>query len=164
MGKEKIVVDTNILISALGWEGNPKELFRKFINGEFELIISQKQLEELKRVMDYPKFKFTEQQKSKFLTIINTIATVVEIKGTLHVIKEDPDDNLVLESAIENKASFIITGDKHLLKLKEYSGVNITTVAQFLGEVSSRTVPSVSSSSFFVTIFFVFYSYKSFFL
>lgn len=137
MGKEKIVVDTNVLISALGWEGNPKELFRRIINEEFELIISQKQLEEVKSVMNYPKFKFTEEQKSKFLTILLTIATVVETRGTIHVIKEDPDDDVILESSIRNNVQFIITGDGHLLKLKEYSGVKIITVAQFLGEISS---------------------------
>ena len=66
MGKKKIVVDTNNLISALGWNGNSRELLRNIIDREFELFISKKQIEELKRVMDYPKLKFNEEQKPDF--------------------------------------------------------------------------------------------------
>ena len=51
MGEKKIVLDTNILISALGWRGKPNEIFRKVINGELELIISKKQIEELKTIL-----------------------------------------------------------------------------------------------------------------
>ncbi len=55
MGEKKAIIDTNILISAFGWEGKEKELFREFLNEKFELIISKQQLEELRRALDYPK-------------------------------------------------------------------------------------------------------------
>ena len=67
MGKKRIVLDTNILISALGWSGNPRIIFDKVIEGEFELILSFKQLDELLRVLNYPKFKFTYEQKDPLL-------------------------------------------------------------------------------------------------
>ena len=60
MGKKKIVIDTNNLISALGWEGNSRDLLIRVINKEYEFIISIKQIEELKRVLDYPKFGFSK--------------------------------------------------------------------------------------------------------
>ena len=132
MGKKKIVIDTNVLISSLGWEGNPKEIFRRTLAGEFELIISEKQLEELKQVMDYPKFSFIEDQKSRFLTMLLEIAKVVKTSDKIKIIKEDPDDNIIIESAFENNAQFIISGDAHLLKLKKYSNVKIVTPAKFL--------------------------------
>ena len=53
MGKTKATLDTNILISALGWEGNPKQVFAKVLNGEIELVISDKHFTELERVLDY---------------------------------------------------------------------------------------------------------------
>ena len=59
MGK-KVVLDTNILISAFGWGGNPKQIFNKIIGKELELITSSEQFEELSKVLDYPKFNFTE--------------------------------------------------------------------------------------------------------
>ena len=131
MGKKKIVLDTNILISTIGWKGNPKEIFKKVLEKQFELIISQKQLEELKRVMNYPKFSFTENQKNKFLSILLETATVVETHNNLDIIKEDPDDNIILETAIENNAEYIITGDNHLLKLKNFKQIKIVTPAEF---------------------------------
>ncbi len=132
MGKKKIVLDTNMFISALGWQGKPKQLLEKCIDGEFELIISSNQLDELMRVMDYPKFAFTEEQKLTLLGIITAISTVVHISNTLHIIKEDPDDNIILETAIGGDAEYIITGDPHLLQLKKFSKVNIMTGAEFL--------------------------------
>lgn len=132
MGKKKIVLDTNILISALGWKGNPKEIFRRVLEGEFELFMAEKQLEELKEVMNYPKFAFTEDQKSRFLTLLLSVAKVVETSGKLKVIKEDPDDDIILESAIENNVDFIISGDDHLLKIKEYLNVKIVNASEFL--------------------------------
>jgi len=129
---KKIVLDTNVLISALGWKGKPKEIFLRTIEGEFELIISSKQLEELKEVMNYPKFSFTEEQKIKFIEIIMSTAKIVETIGNLKVIKEDPDDDIILESEIENNAEYIISGDIHLLKLKEYNKVKILKPAEFL--------------------------------
>lgn len=133
MGK-KIVVDTNNLISALGWEGNSRKLFRRIINEEIEWFISLKQIKELKRVMDYPRFKFTEEQKRKFLEIIFEIANVIDTKTKLDIVKEDSDDNIILECAVECKVNFIITGDKHLLKLKEFKGIKIIRVKDFLKE------------------------------
>ena len=134
MGKTKIVLDTNILISALGWEGKPKEIFRRVLAREFELILAEKQLEELKEVMNYPRLGFLEAQKTAFLNILLQIATIVETKGKLKIIKEDPDDDMILESAIESGATFIISGDHHLLKLKEFQNIHIVTVSKFLEE------------------------------
>ncbi len=132
MGKEKIVLDTNILISALGWKGNPNEVFRRVVEGEFELIISQNQLDEIKEVMNYAKLGFTEDQKSRFIAILINTAKIVKTSGKLKVIKEDPDDDIILETAVENNAGYIISGDHHLLKIKEYLGIKIVTVSEFL--------------------------------
>ena len=133
MGKKKLVVDTNNLISALGWEGNSRELVRKIIDKEYELCISRKQIAELKRVMDYPKFKFTASQKQKFLEILYEIAAIADTTTKLTV-TEDPDDNMLLECALEAKADYIISGDEHLLKLKEFKGIKIVSVKDFLDE------------------------------
>ena len=78
-GKIRVLLDTNIYISALGWSGKPKIIFEKCLSGEFELITSAEQLDELIRVMDYSKFKFTLDQKQNMLGIISSIAIFVEI-------------------------------------------------------------------------------------
>lgn len=132
MGKKKVILDTNILISALGWKGNPRAIFNKVINGKIELIISFKQIGELLRVMEYPKFKFSKEQKDRFLSILLEVSTLVTTTSKLDIIKEDPDDNLILEPANEMKIDYIISGDEHLLKLKEFKGTKIVTAKQFL--------------------------------
>ncbi len=132
MGKTKVLLDTNILISALGWSGKPKFIFEKCLHGELELVTSPNQIEELKRVMDYPKFNFTEKQKAMFISIILEIATLVEIIGKVKVIVDDSDDNAILETAIMGNVHYLISGDPHLLKLKEFAKVKIVTASEFL--------------------------------
>lgn len=132
MGQKKVVLDTNILISALGWGGKPKKIFQQILDHHFQLVISNQQIIELEKVMNYPKFKFTTDQKARFLSIILEIALVVKIDGIVNIIKDDPDDNVILESAIIGDADFIISGDFHLLDLKEYAKVKIVTPAEFL--------------------------------
>lgn len=132
MGKKKVVLDTNILISALGWNGKPRQIFQKCVEGDLELIISKEQLKELNKVMNYPKFKFSDEQKETFISIILEIAKVVEIKNSLKVIKDDPDDNMILETALASNVDYIISGDPHLLNLEEFKGIKILKASDFL--------------------------------
>ena len=132
MGKKKVVLDTNILISAIGWEGNERNIFNKVIERKIELILSFKQLAELLRVMEYPKFKFNGEQKDRFLSILLEVATLVTITSTVDIVKEDPDDNLILEPVNEIKIDYIISGNEHLLKLREFKGAKIITTKKFL--------------------------------
>lgn len=136
MGATKVLLDTNILISALGWESKPKEIFQKCIEGKLELVTSPEQIVELKKVLDYPKFNLTEKQKEIFIAIILEIATIAEITGKIKIILEDPDDDIIIESAVVGNANYIITGDSHLLKLKKFAGISIITAAEFLNSIS----------------------------
>ncbi len=135
MGKKRIILDTNILISALGWKGNPRIIFDRVIAGEFELILSYKQLNELLRVLNYPKFKFTDEQKDRFLSILLEVAILVKTESEVDVIKEDPNDNVILEPTNEMKIDYIISGNDHLLKVKEFKGAKIVTAKEFLDMV-----------------------------
>ncbi len=132
MVTQKVVLDTNIFISALGWNGKPKEIFLACVRGEYELVTSSAQIEELQRVLDYPKFSFSQEQKQIFMAIILEIATFVEILGNITIIKDDPDDDVILETALVGNASYIITGDPHLLNLKEFGCIKIVTAHDFL--------------------------------
>ncbi len=133
MGKTKVLLDTNIFISAVGWKGKPKVIFEKCLNGELELVTSPEQMEELQRVLEYPRLQFTEKQKETFISLILEIATMVEITGKVKVIEEDPDDDIMIETAVVGNVDYIISGDPHLLKLKEFAKVKIVTANEFLG-------------------------------
>jgi uncharacterized protein len=127
----KIVIDTNNLISALGWEGKSRELFEKVIDNEYTLYISTKQIEELKRVMNYKKFNFTIERKTGFLAILFHMANVINTTISFDALI-DKSDNMILECAVEAGADYIITGDNQLLALKEFKGVKIVSVNDFL--------------------------------
>lgn len=132
MGKARIILDTNVIISAFGWPGKPREIFERVVNGDFDLIISENQLNEIRRVLTYPKLRFNEFQRRWLLDILKSVATVVQTQGHLNIIKEDPSDNMFLEAAIENEVNFIITGDHHILRLGNFKGIKILTPAKFL--------------------------------
>jgi len=132
MGKKKIVIDTNTLISAVGWAGNPNELFSRILSGDYRLCISPATFAEFKRVLNYPRLGFTPEQKATFIGIVAAIGIMVEPKETITVITADPSDNRFLECAVAANAGYIISGDQHLLALQTYRGIRILTVATFL--------------------------------
>lgn len=134
MGKKKIVVDTNTLISAFGWGGKPFEIVKGVVDGKYELILSLKQMEEFIKVLDYPKFGFTDEQKERFSLLLFGISTVIKTKTKLDGIVRDTKDNMLLEPTKKVKIDYIITGDKDLLVLKEFEGAKIVTASQFLEE------------------------------
>ncbi|HVC58597.1 MAG TPA: putative toxin-antitoxin system toxin component, PIN family [Candidatus Acidoferrales bacterium] len=132
MGKRKVVLDTNILISALGWNGAPHEILRRVVEGEIELFISYEQFEELSRVLDYPRFNFTYEQKARFKALISEIATMVKASVKVTAIKDDPSDNMILECALVANADYVVSGDKHILTLRRFGRIRMVKPKEFL--------------------------------
>ncbi len=132
MGKTKVVLDTNIIISVFGWSGKSRKIFELVLDNQIELITSPQLILELKRVSEYPKFSFSNQLKKRITNLILEISTIVTTETQSDIIKDDSSDNRFLEAALYGDTDFIITGDKHLLNLKEYKGIRILTAAEFL--------------------------------
>ena len=128
----KIVIDTNVYISALGWGGSPHELFCECLDGKVKLYICREIVEEIVRVMDYPKFNFSEEEKGKFLSQILEIAEVIEIHRRVDIVKDDPSDNIFLACALEAGAEYLVSGDPHLRKLKQYEKIKIISAEKML--------------------------------
>lgn len=127
----KIVLDTNVIVSAFGWKGSPHEIFQKCIKGHFQLYLSSPLLSEIKRVLSYHKFHFNQDEIDEFLSIIIEAAEIVEPEIIINLIPHDPSDNRVLECAITADCEYIISGDKHLLKIKEFETIKILSPDQF---------------------------------
>lgn len=90
-------------------------------------------LAELTDVLSREEFAGTEEmQIGAFLSILARGATVVKPKLFFEVIPGDPDDNIVLETAYEGKASHIVSGDRHLLNLGRFRGMRIAKVSELL--------------------------------
>lgn len=127
---ETIVLDTNVLVSALGWRGNEREIYVRCREGRLRLATSPALIAELRRVLHYPKLGFTDEEIESFVSDLLGHASTVESPMKLEVIEEDPDDNRVLECAVAAGARRIVSGDHHLLDLEEYEGIEILNASQ----------------------------------
>jgi putative PIN family toxin of toxin-antitoxin system len=132
----KITVDTNILISAAFWLGNPHRIIKKVEEGELELTLSAEILEEFEEIMGQDKFQLKLENinatVSDVVSKLVEMSEVVGISGRVKAVKADPDDDKVLECAVNGKADFIVSGDRHLLEMKEYRGIRIVTAKEML--------------------------------
>lgn len=137
---KKVVFDTNTLISGLLWDGNEAMIIEKVEQKEIHLFISGEILEELEGVLK--REKFSKRLEGKEYTIekavakIALIATLIESKHKINVIKQDPSDNRVLECAVSAKASVIVSGDSHLLNLKNYAEIDILSATEFIEQTT----------------------------
>ncbi len=134
----RAVIDTNVLISAIFWPGKPKQLLNKVRRGEIVFLTSQALLAELKEVLirEGKPFQLAEEEAQRVLSGIRELAEIIR-PHSLVTRCQDEADNRVLECAIDGRAEYIITGDTHLLELKSFEGIQLTTVADFLVAVTS---------------------------
>jgi len=127
----KVVLDTNVFISALGWKGASHKIFNECINGNLELFLSLDIFDEIKRVLKYPKFKFSKSEINEYLDQILEVGSLVETEMKVNVIKADPSDNKFLECAITVDADYLISRDPHVLEIKEFRGIKIISPEDF---------------------------------
>ena len=123
----KVVLDTNVLVSALGWKGSPHQVFRRCMSGHYHLFISPALISEMARVLSYPKLGITDAQRDEFLVLVAEVATIVEPNFTLDLVSNDPSDNRVIECALAGDCQYVVTGDQHLLSSPFYRGIEIIT-------------------------------------
>ncbi len=133
----RVVCDTNVLISALLFGGNPRRILNKAIRGEVQLYLSEAILDELKRVLGRPKFGFSAEALQALYSELTTTGYVVGPSESISDVTEDVSDNRILECALEAKADYLVSGDAHLLNLKRYRNIPIVNPAQFL-EIESK--------------------------
>jgi len=130
--KIKVVIDTNVFISAFVFGGSALEIIRLFLKGDIEVYISPFIIEEITRILR-EKFLWEESKIDKALELIGSKANEVSPKLKVSVIKSKDDDNRILECALEGNVDYIISGDKqHILSLKEFEGIKIVSVREFL--------------------------------
>lgn len=129
----RVVLDTNVLISAVGWRGSPRKALALSIEGRVELMQTKETLKELERVLQRPRFNFIPaEKKQKLLRHLRDISTEVTPNENVEVIREDPGDDKFLNCASAGKADYIVSGDRHLLDLKEYRGIKIVTPSELV--------------------------------
>ena len=126
----RIVLDTNVYISAYGFGGKPAAVLRAAIPGEFELVTSPEILAEvadkLAVVLD-----FDREHVEEVVRQIARIGVVVRPQARVSILQDDAD-NRILEAALESGAEAIVSGDRHLLELVVWKGIRVIRVSDFL--------------------------------
>ncbi|MDQ3509870.1 MAG: putative toxin-antitoxin system toxin component, PIN family [Actinomycetota bacterium] len=130
---ETVVLDASVLISAFGWRGSGRRIYLRCREGSLRLATSPALIAELRRALHYPKLGFTEVEIESFVSDVLGDASVVEPSLKLEVVEEDPDDNRVLECAVPAGASWIVSGDGHLLDFEEYRGTRTLKASRAIG-------------------------------
>jgi len=128
----KVVLDTNIIISAVLFGGRPRELLKQVIEGKIIMGISLPIIEEVKDVLSRDKFNYPAHMRQFVISQLEEIATLVEPTVFIGIIEKDDDDNRILECAVEFGANCIISGDSHLLELKNYNDIEVVSASIFL--------------------------------
>lgn len=129
----RVVLDTGIYVSALITRGTPPDiLYQSWVDKEFTLITSTEQIREISRVMGYKKLQkfLNADEAAAMIEALSLYAEVLTELPEVHL-SPDPDDDIILATAIAGKADYLVSGDKKdLLALKQAENVTIVTARQ----------------------------------
>lgn len=136
----KVVLDTNVLISALIKRGPPRELIFELITKKIKLVLSKDILQEFVESVGEPKIRkyIDEEDLSNFIKIIGSISKLVRIRSKFKIVQQDPDDDIILRTAYDGGANYIVSGDAHLLNLKKFKRIKIITTKEMLELIKAK--------------------------
>ena len=137
----RLVLDTNVVASAMLWGGNPKLLLQARRERRVELYTSTPLLAELTDILG--RSKFEKKIAASLLTVDQLVDRYAELAQVVRptptpLIVSDPDDDVVIGTALAAKADLLVTGDRPLLSVEKYQGVRIVGVAEALELIAAR--------------------------
>jgi putative PIN family toxin of toxin-antitoxin system len=128
----RIVLDTNVFISGIFFTGPPFQILKAWRDGRIQLLVSPAILDEYQRIGAELALRFRDVDVRPFLDLLTIQAEIVLAPALPSVIHDDPSDDKFLEAALAGKAPYIISGDKHLLKLSVFQGIQILKPKEFV--------------------------------
>lgn len=136
----RAVLDTNVFVSAFVFKKEVYVLAEAWLQGKFVWVLSPAIEKEYLDVIRRPKFQQTQEEIEEIGNLLeeakkSILMEYVEPEKRLHIISEDPKDNMFLECAVAGKADYIVSGDRHLLELKQYRGILIFSPRVFLAKL-----------------------------
>lgn len=125
----RLVLDTNVIISALMFGGRPEKLMFSVLGGSHQLVLSPYIISETTRILE-TRFKVSTKNLRNLQSILNE-SDIVYFEPFLDIVSDKPD-NRIIETAVKGEAEYLVTGDKLLLKLGAYEGIKIITIVECL--------------------------------
>ena len=130
----RIVVDTNVLISGAFFSGPPSKIIDACVGGQFKLVLTTEIIDEYRRVGEIFTKKRPNVDFERFLGVLISKAVFVEPTQIDSKVCRDPNDLKFIECALASNAEYVVSGDKDLLDIKNYSGVLIYSPRKFVDE------------------------------
>jgi len=135
----RVVLDSNVYISAFLFGGVPADVIGLALGGSILVYTSIPILDEIRDVLRRPKFGLSSSQAFTLIEEIHSLCRIVSSAEPVQAVKEDPDDNKIIECALAAGADVIVSGDSHLLHLQQWRGIKIQTPADFVREADYLT-------------------------
>lgn len=132
MSAPRIVLDSNVVISGFLFGGVPAQLLELVLEGSIECFTSLPILDEIRNVLLRPKFGLSSDQALTLIEELHDLCQVVMPGERIMAVFDDPDDNMILECASTVNTGIIITGDSHLLHLRQWRDIHILSPSDFL--------------------------------
>ena len=133
----RLVIDTNVLVSAFVGHGKPRRLVSELLR-KHQVIVSPQLLAELADVLSREKVGASQYQIGRFVSLVARSASIVTPLSIPGSVPEDPDDEVILGTALRGHATHIVTGDRHLLNLGTFRGIRLVTVAETFDVLKTR--------------------------
>jgi len=128
----KLVLDANIFVSSFFWGGNPRNVLERVIEGIDELFVTKEILDEVEEVMGRPKFHADKGEIYYFINSIEEVGNRIIPKRHINSGSRDKADNKYIECGMAANVDHIVSGDIHLLELREYGNIKIITAREYL--------------------------------
>jgi len=136
----KIVLDTNVFISGVFFSGPPYQILKAWRDGKLQLIVSPEILEEYERVSDLLANQFPGVNLNPILELLTIKTELFSPAPLTKAVCDDPDDDKFIACALAGKANLIVSGDKHLLKVRNYRGIEIVRPRIFVDQYFTSVV------------------------
>jgi putative PIN family toxin of toxin-antitoxin system len=128
----RIVLDTNILVSGLLYSGKPRRLIDLAMHGKIEIVSSVEMIEELRDVLSREKFGLEKEEQTKMVDFVVRLSHITILKSKFKVIKDDPDDDVVINTAYDGEAEYIVSGDRAVSELKHFGKIRVVKASDML--------------------------------
>jgi len=129
-----VVLDTNILVSALLFRGKASVLHRAWVEASFSLAVTEAMVEEYRRVLSYEKFRLSKFEVEYLLSEeVLPFSTLIEgSPACSHWIDDDPDDDEFINAALDQRVDYLVSGDSHILDRKAELPCRVLTLAELV--------------------------------